>query len=104
MDERFDCRNCEHVMQMLELHGVPRDRARHPANGLDVLTTRLRRESQFREAALQSAVDCLREIADMGKKAGSETATNWLQQHGIPREEGGYVPGKGFSDCASEKP
>lgn len=46
---------------------------------------------------LDSAVDCLRAIADMGKKVGSETAANWLQQHGFPREEDGYVPGRGFT-------
>lgn len=47
---------------------------------------------------LASAVQCLREIADMGRKAGSETAKNWLYQHGYPREPDGYVPGKGFVD------
>jgi hypothetical protein len=46
----------------------------------------------------QSAIECLREIADMGKKAGSETAKNWLIKHQLARVEGGYVPGKGFVD------
>lgn len=32
----------------------------------------------------------------MGRKAGSETARNWLWQHGLPVEEGGYVPGLGY--------
>jgi hypothetical protein len=45
-----------------------------------------------------SAITCLREIAAMGKKAGSERATQWLLQHGYPLEEGGYLPGKGFVD------
>jgi hypothetical protein len=47
---------------------------------------------------LASAITCLREIAAMGKKAGSERATQWLLQHGYPLEEGGYLPGKGFVD------
>ena len=47
-----------------------------------------------------SAIQCLREIAAMGKKAGSETAQHWLLQHGYPIEEGGYVPGaQGFGDA-----
>lgn len=46
---------------------------------------------------LASAITCLREIAAMGKKAGSEHATHWLQQHGYALEEGGYVPGQGFT-------
>jgi len=45
-----------------------------------------------------SAIDCLRDIAAMGNKAGSETAKNWLLQHGIPADDDeGYVPGKGFA-------
>jgi len=49
---------------------------------------------------LAYAVQCLREIADMGRKAGSETAKNWLLSHGYARTAGGYVPGKGFEDTA----
>lgn len=45
---------------------------------------------------LDSAVEALRCIAAMGKKAGSETAKNWLLSHGFALEEGGYIPGKGF--------
>jgi len=48
------------------------------------------------DAVLRSAIDCLRDIAAMGKKAGSETARNWLIRYGYPMEDGGYVPGKGF--------
>lgn len=49
---------------------------------------------------LDSAITCLREIAAMGKKVGSERATQWLLQHGYPLEEGGYVPGaQGFGDA-----
>jgi hypothetical protein len=47
---------------------------------------------------LESAIDCLRCIAAMGRKAGSESARHWLLQHGYPMEEGGHVPGKGFRD------
>jgi hypothetical protein len=43
-----------------------------------------------------SAIQCLREIAAMNRKAGSETAQHWLLQHGYPIEEGGYIPGRGF--------
>ena len=54
-------------------------------------------------ASLESAVECLRDIAAMGRKAGSETAKNWLYQHGYPLEEGGYVPGRGYaSDYESQ--
>lgn len=49
-------------------------------------------------AELSSAIECLRDIAAMGKKAGSETARNWLIANGHAREEGGYVPGKGFEE------
>jgi hypothetical protein len=49
-------------------------------------------------AIKDSAITCLREIAAMGRKAGSERATQWLLQHGYPLEEGGYLPGKGFVD------
>lgn len=45
---------------------------------------------------VESAIQCLREIAAMGKKAGSEAAQHWLLQHGYPLEDGGYVPGRGF--------
>lgn len=45
---------------------------------------------------LTSAVEALRDIAAMGKKAGSESAKNWLLSHGYALEEGRYVPGKGF--------
>ena len=48
--------------------------------------------------ALTSAIECLRDIASMGQKAGSETARNWLIAHGYAREAGGYVPGRGFED------
>jgi hypothetical protein len=49
---------------------------------------------------LNSAIQCLREIAAMNRKAGSETAQHWLLQHGYPIEEGGYVPGaQGFGDA-----
>ena len=47
---------------------------------------------------LESAIDCLRDIAAMGRKAGSETAKNWLQAHHYPLEEDGYVPGVGFAE------
>ena len=43
-----------------------------------------------------SLLQCVREIAAMNRKAGSETAKNWLYQHGYALEEGGYIPGKGF--------
>ena len=45
---------------------------------------------------LSSAIECLRDIASMGHKAGSETARNWLLSHGYALEDGGYVPGRGF--------
>lgn len=54
------------------------------------------------EPTLESAVQCLREIADMGRKAGSETAKNWLIVHGLAREPGGYVPGKGFEETPTD--
>lgn len=47
---------------------------------------------------LESAVDMLRCIAAMGRKAGSESAKHWLLSHGYPLEPGGYIPGKGFDD------
>jgi hypothetical protein len=63
----------------------------------------LRRKCELCDLAedLGSAVNCLQEIAAMSRKMGSETAANWLQQHGYPREPGGYVAGKGFSDSAT---
>lgn len=45
---------------------------------------------------MDSAINCLREIASLGRKAGSELAIQWLAQHGYPLEAGGYVPGRGF--------
>lgn len=45
----------------------------------------------------RSAIECLREIADMGK-VGSETAKNWLITHNLARVDGGYVPGRGFEE------
>jgi hypothetical protein len=55
-------------------------------------------DAQLAETAgvRDSAIQCLREIAAMGKKAGSETAQHWLLQYGYPLEEGGYIPGRGF--------
>lgn len=55
-------------------------------------------------ALLESAVECLRDIAAMGRKAGSETAKNWLYQHGYPLEEGGYVPGRGYASDYEKSP
>ena len=47
------------------------------------------------DATLTSAVACLREIAAMGKKAGSETAKHWLTMHGIDWETGDVTPDYG---------
>jgi hypothetical protein len=44
------------------------------------------------------AVTVLRDIAAMGKSPGSETAKNWLYNHGYALREGGYIPGKGFEE------
>jgi len=52
---------------------------------------------------LTSAVECLRDIAAMGRKAGSESAKNWLYQHGYPLEGGGYVPGRGYASDYEHK-
>lgn len=61
-------------------------------------------------AHLDSAVDCLRDIAAlMGsktarrkvKEAGCDIAAHWLIRHGYPLEDGGYLPGKGFADNGS---
>lgn len=80
----------------------------HPWSGLPVTQAEyddrivsLGRLSE-RVVQLESAVDTLRCIAAMGKKAGSEAAKNWLLTHGFPLEEGGYLPGKGFADEPSE--
>lgn len=50
----------------------------------------------MKTATLESAVDCLRDIAAMSRKVGSETARNWLIAHGYALEDGGYIPGMGF--------
>lgn len=57
----------------------------------------LERTSVETAAPLDGAIEALRDIAAMGRKAGSETAKHWLLSHGYALEEGGYVPGKGFA-------
>lgn len=55
------------------------------------------------QAQLNSALDCLRDIASLAgstsrKQAGCEMASNWLYAHGYAKEPGGYIPGVGFED------
>lgn len=53
----------------------------------------------MKTATLESAVDCLRDIAAMSRKVGSETARNWLIAHGYALEDGGYIPRNGIRAC-----
>lgn len=66
----------------------------------DAIDLLVEKDEKFRKLKdkLDSAVNCLRDIADMSKKVGSETAANWLQSHGYARTKGGYIPGKGFNE------
>lgn len=46
------CAQCERAFQMLAMHGVPRERARTVANGIDVLVMRLERTNDALREAL----------------------------------------------------
>jgi len=55
---------------------------------------------------LHSAVEALREIAAMRgtskrQKVNCERAITWLYAHGYALEDGGYLPGKGFTEGVS---
>ncbi len=56
-----------------------------------------------RAKLLDSAIETMRDIASLAgtskrQRHNSDIAKNWLLQHGIPLEAGGYVPGKGFTE------
>lgn len=86
-----------------DLRNARRERDEWHGRSAEAVQLRRERDEAVAKAANQqavaSAVQCLRDIAAMGKKAGSETAHHWLLTHGYPLEEGGYVPGRGFSDA-----
>lgn len=59
----------------------------------------------MKQNPLDSAVECLRQIAALSRRQASDLAKNWLATHGYAREEGGYVAGKGFEspqDCSPQ--
>jgi hypothetical protein len=86
-DESLPCSNCGRPLDDHAGIGLPCPPAR--LSGAKPGTDQWR---------LDSAINCLREIANLSKKMGSEMAASWLAQHGYPRDPGGYVPGKGFAD------
>jgi len=57
-------------------------------------------------AELESAVECLREIARLKtvskrQRINCELAITWLTARGYPLEPDGYVPGVGFKGASS---
>lgn len=66
------------------------------ADQLERLNTHPKESLPMKPNILDSAVECLRQIAALSRRQASDLAKNWLATHGYAREEGGYVAGKGF--------
>lgn len=57
-------REVERAYQVLEIHGVPRDRAKSVGNGIDVLTTRLGRQVSDLEREVAELRGLVKEFQD----------------------------------------
>jgi hypothetical protein len=59
----------DRAYQILELHGVPRERAKSVANGIDVLASRFDKQNHFYEQALARENEAQSRIAELEKDA-----------------------------------
>jgi hypothetical protein len=68
----------ERAYQVLELHGVPRERAKSVSNGIDVLASRFDKQNHFYEQALARENEAQARIAELEKDAARY---RWLRDN-----------------------
>lgn len=79
---QIENRDLDKAFSMLEVYGVPRQRARYVSNGIDVLGTRFNKEINFREQERNRLLAIVKEYA--GKDEGGNART-LLAEMGIAR-------------------